>query len=659
MKSSPHSEFLCDFSEGLADAAEVRVGFRMGAGQPRTAKIAAYKAIYLGIVVAVFSTSILFIVAEYLPVWLTPDPTLQRIIFELLPLMGFGQILMVVGTVCWGIIGAQGRVRLATTIEFIASWIIVIPISTLFVYAFNFNLLGLVAALVLGYTVGGLANAYLILRSDWGALSDIVASRNCTDAMKFEDYDWVDLPSHIQDAAVVLGYDKKIWDADKEAASSKKDWEELSHAEQEAARSLGYNRSKWNGTSDTGDDDSVLQSSNNHEDLSWDMLPATIQKAAKILGYDNKLWDADKDPESAKKDWDELSPAERIAASTLGYNKVCWESGGDAGIDPPNASNRSPSCIRDDCYDEYDWEELHTVIQNAAAVLGYNEKIWNTDGAPASDDKYWRELSEAERKAAKKLGYNEEKWDDGSQEEGHTVNNPSKADEVVAGSGDISSSREPPSSGSFVWKELPGELLGSISKMLSFEESISSNEKKEQDSSPFENEMERRKAEEPCGVVNHEVILDDNDDGDPSSINIDECDWDELPSEIQKAAKVLGYNKKMWDADQAPPSDDKYWHELSKLEQKSARKLGYDKEKWNDGSSGSEEESCTVPSNTSYRDSDWDELASEIQKAARVLGYSKNMWDADQVPPSANKYWDELTSAEQKAAKKLGFNKRS
>ncbi len=66
-----------------------------------------------------------------------------------------------------------------------------------------------------------------------------------------------------------------------------------------------------------------------------------------------------------------------------------------------------------------------------------------------------------------------------------------------------------------------------------------------------------------------------------------------------------------------------------------------------------------VPSNTSYRDSDWDELASEIQKAARVLGYSKNMWDADQVPPSANKYWDELTSAEQKAAKKLGFNKRS
>ena len=89
------------------------------------------------------------------------------------------------------------------------------------------------------------------------------------------------------------------------------------------------------------------------------------------------------------------------------------------------------------------------------------------------------------------------------------------------------------------------------------------------------------------------------------------------------------------------------------------RNLGYAKEKWNNGSTGSEEESCTVPSNTSYRDSDWDELASEIQKAARVLGYSKNMWNADQVPPSANKYWDELTSAEQKAAKKLGFNTRS
>jgi hypothetical protein len=39
--------------------------------------------------------------------------------------------------------------------------------------------------------------------------------------------------------------------------------------------------------------------------------------------------------------------------------------------------------------------------------------------------------------------------------------------------------------------------------------------------------MEQRKAEEPCGVVNHEVIIDDNDDSEPSSINFDKYDWDE------------------------------------------------------------------------------------------------------------------------------------
>jgi Na+-driven multidrug efflux pump len=59
----------------------------MGSGQPHSAKIAAYKGIYMAVVVAVLSAGGLFILSGYLPGWLTPDPTLQRMIFDVLPLV--------------------------------------------------------------------------------------------------------------------------------------------------------------------------------------------------------------------------------------------------------------------------------------------------------------------------------------------------------------------------------------------------------------------------------------------------------------------------------------------------------------------------------------------------------------------------------------------
>jgi Na+-driven multidrug efflux pump len=76
---------------GFADAAEVRIGFRMGAGQPHHAKLAAYKAMYMAVVVSLFSTGVLFILAGHLPRWLTPDPTLQKMVrtFPISPLEWF------------------------------------------------------------------------------------------------------------------------------------------------------------------------------------------------------------------------------------------------------------------------------------------------------------------------------------------------------------------------------------------------------------------------------------------------------------------------------------------------------------------------------------------------------------------------------------------
>ena len=71
----------------LGSAVEVRIGFLLGAGMHEKARMSANKAIYMGVVLALVSTGVLFTIADQLPTWLTPDPTLQYMVFQTLPLV--------------------------------------------------------------------------------------------------------------------------------------------------------------------------------------------------------------------------------------------------------------------------------------------------------------------------------------------------------------------------------------------------------------------------------------------------------------------------------------------------------------------------------------------------------------------------------------------
>ena len=51
-------------------------------------------------------------------------------------------------------------------------------------------------------------------------------------------------------------------------------------------------------------------------------------------------------------------------------------------------------------------------IQDAAAALGYDQKLWDTSGVTWSSDLYWDELTPEARGAAALLGYDEYSWDD-------------------------------------------------------------------------------------------------------------------------------------------------------------------------------------------------------------------------------------------------------
>jgi hypothetical protein len=94
---------------------------------------------------------------------------------------------MIVGTVTWGIVGAQGRIRLATTVEFMSSWFIGIPLCAVSHFVLNYNLMGFVGSLIFGYTIGGAAVGVIILTSNWDAISQDVVARNAIEGVTWDD----------------------------------------------------------------------------------------------------------------------------------------------------------------------------------------------------------------------------------------------------------------------------------------------------------------------------------------------------------------------------------------------------------------------------------------------------------------------------------------
>ena len=165
-------------TEGIGEAAAVRVAYHLGKGHPELAELSSYKSLLLSFGLSLFVTAGFFLCGNDLPTWFSSDETIQRMLSELIPLVGFGNITMCFGMVSWSLVGAQGRYRLATLTSMISSWCITVPMSVIVVVALNLNLKGLVGAVIAGYSTSSVILMYIILRSDWVRLSKIIQELN-------------------------------------------------------------------------------------------------------------------------------------------------------------------------------------------------------------------------------------------------------------------------------------------------------------------------------------------------------------------------------------------------------------------------------------------------------------------------------------------------
>lgn len=172
----------------VASAGEIRVAKLLGNGNPRLAKLSAYKCMFLGNLFAVLM-SIAFVVGiPVIPGWFTDDEFLVSLIGNLLPYCALGSLTLTIGSLAWTLVGSQGRYSIATFHGCIGSLAVTIPFAAVSTYHFKAGLEGLAAAVVIGYMISGALNAITLFLSDWEYISYRVMVRNGVTEPVEEDY---------------------------------------------------------------------------------------------------------------------------------------------------------------------------------------------------------------------------------------------------------------------------------------------------------------------------------------------------------------------------------------------------------------------------------------------------------------------------------------
>ena len=163
---------------GIADSGEIRVAKHLGDNRPKQAQLSAYKALLIGMIIAVITSIIYFLLQDKVLGWFTHDETLIAMLHELVPFVGVANISMTFGMQCWSLIGAQGKYKVAMWVSFISSWDVCMPLAAIFVYVFFINLQGLTSATTIGYTTCSAALSYLLLITDWEKQAHKIQEQN-------------------------------------------------------------------------------------------------------------------------------------------------------------------------------------------------------------------------------------------------------------------------------------------------------------------------------------------------------------------------------------------------------------------------------------------------------------------------------------------------
>jgi Na+-driven multidrug efflux pump len=171
-------ELLEAATEGIGEAAAIRVAYLLAIGHPDQARILSNKVMYFSGIQALLVSSALLFGGKCLTVLFSSDPTIQYMMNSAMALIAMGNATMCFAQISWSLIGAQGRFRLATLIIFTTRWIVTMPIALICIFVSHLDLNSIGGSLVVGYATASCALGYFVLHSDWSRLSKLMQEIN-------------------------------------------------------------------------------------------------------------------------------------------------------------------------------------------------------------------------------------------------------------------------------------------------------------------------------------------------------------------------------------------------------------------------------------------------------------------------------------------------
>lgn len=158
-------------TEGLGEAASVRVSYYLAEGFPEAAKLMASKVACIAFVEALIVSSILLVAGPNIVVAITTDTILEIMENQLIGLTALANLSMTFTQIYWSLAGAQGSYGAASATILFSRWLLTLPIAAICVFPYNFGLDSLAGCVSVGYATAAFVLSLRVFNSDWKALS--------------------------------------------------------------------------------------------------------------------------------------------------------------------------------------------------------------------------------------------------------------------------------------------------------------------------------------------------------------------------------------------------------------------------------------------------------------------------------------------------------
>jgi Na+-driven multidrug efflux pump len=164
-------EIFETMTEGLGEAASVRVSLYLTEGFPKEARLLSHKVVFLTFLLVLAVISLFLMVGPNLSALLTTDVTIQHLFLDAVGVMGLANVTMTLAQVYWSLAGAQGKFGFASGTILMCRWIVMLPIASICIFGYDLDVVAVAGAVAIGYAVATCALAYTVFTCDWVQLA--------------------------------------------------------------------------------------------------------------------------------------------------------------------------------------------------------------------------------------------------------------------------------------------------------------------------------------------------------------------------------------------------------------------------------------------------------------------------------------------------------